>query len=461
MPEPQNDNEIYAKSLKDLAENNDEIINMLEKSASELNDVLTNSQYISNQIKPVLHQLNSLNKNKVTIIDDDYSDELANTNALVEEYQNEVVKIIAGLAFATASITDFAMSDEEKTNFLNSLLQGASDSNLFWLAQGFVNGLDERFSGLKGLAFLLAYGTDQKYEDGDYLVGDSVREIANALGIRKVVNQGIAWRNILAGTLFVAGYEGIMSYVGDKGDRKAEDWIRLTKEVISGATSYMTWQALCDGGALMILGTAGLSVATAPEVVVVGIAAVGSMAVSKTVDTLGDNITGDNVIDKFTVYKRENGTYYYADKPENPNDKKIEIAVPRNGSGKDGTYDVLIDNYGTNKHYEIKGEPCTEQYYKRKLYNNWEDVCENVYKSTTKQEREQFNQYLDEIKNAKTNEERKKLVESFEDKVRNSGDRRVNYLGITEREKADPIVDIYKRLNQKGFDIEEYIYYIE
>ena len=84
MPEPQNDNEIYAKSLKDLAENNDEIMNMLEKSASELNDVLTNSQYISNQIKPVLHQLNSLNKNKVTIIDDDYSDKLAKTNTLVE-----------------------------------------------------------------------------------------------------------------------------------------------------------------------------------------------------------------------------------------------------------------------------------------------------------------------------------------------------------------------------------------
>ena len=28
-------------------------------------------------------------------------------------------------------------------------------------------------------------------------------------------------------------------------------------------------------------------------------------------------------------------------------------------------------------------------------------------------------------------------------------------------EKDDPIVDIYKRLNQKGFDIEEYINYIE
>ena len=65
------------------------------------------------------------------------------------------------------------------------------------------------------------------------------------------------------------------------------------------------------------------------------------------------------------------------------------------------------------------------------------------------------------MKNAKTTEERKKLVESFEDKVRNSGHRRVNYLGITEREKDDPIVDIYKRLNQKGFDIEEYINYIE
>ena len=461
MPEPQNDNEIYAKSLKDLAENNDEIMNMLEKSASELNDVLTNSQYISNQIKPVLQQLNSLNKNKVTIIDDDYSDKLANTNALVEVYQNDVVKIIAGLAFATASITDFAMSDEEKTNFLNSLLQGASDSNLFWLAQGFVNDLDERFTALKGLTFLLAYGTDQKYEDGDYLVGDSVREIANALGIRKVVNKGIAWRNLMAGTLFVAGYEGIKSYVGDKGDRKTEDWIRLAKEAISGAASYMTWQALCDGGALMILSAAGLSAAATPEVVIVGIAAVGSMAVSKTVDTLGDNITGDNVIDKFTVYKRENGTYYYADKPENPNDKKIEIAVPRNGSGKDGTYDVLIDNYGTNKHYEIKGEPCTEQYYKRKLYNNWEDVCEDVKKNTSQQDIDAFNQYLDEIKNAKTKEEREKIVESFEYKVINSGHRRVNYLGITEREEDDPIVDIYERLNQKGFDIEEYINYIE
>jgi len=186
------------------------------------------------------------------------------------------------------------------------------------------------------------------------------------------------------------------------------------------------------------------------------------MAVSKTIDYFGDHITGDNTIDKFTVYQRKDGTYYYADKPENPDeDRKIKIAVPRNGSGKDGTYDVLIDNYGTNKHYEIKGEPCTEQYYKRKLYNNWEDVCENVYKSTTKQEREQFNQYLDKIKNAKTKEERKKLVESFEDKVRNSGHRRVNHLGITEREKDDPIVDIYKRLNQKGFDIEEYINYIE
>ena len=178
MPEPQNDNEIYAKSLKDLAENNDEIMNMLEKSASELNDVLTNSQYISNQIKPVLHQLNSLNKNKVTIIDDDYSDKLANTNTLVEVYQNEVVKIIAGLAFATASITDFAMSDEEKTNFLNSLLQGATDYNLFWLAQGFVNNF-ERFAGFKGLAFLLAYGTDQIYEDGDYVAGDLTRKIAD------------------------------------------------------------------------------------------------------------------------------------------------------------------------------------------------------------------------------------------------------------------------------------------
>ena len=361
MPEPQNDNEIYAKSLKDLAENNDEIMNMLEKSASELNDVLTNSQYISNQIKPVLQQLNSLNKNKVTtIIDDDYSDELANTNKLVEVYQNEVVKIIAGLAFATASITDFAMSDEEKTNFMNSLLQGATDYNLFWLAQGFVNSF-ERLSAFKGLAFLLAYGTDQKYEDGDYVVGDLTRKIADKLEIKNDPEAIMPWINTTTGTVLVAVYEGLKYAVEDKGDWKDEDWIRLSKEIISGASSYATWQALYDGGALMILNAAGLSVAAAPEIVVVGIAAVGSMAVSKAVDTLGDYITGDNVIDKFTVYKRENGTHYYADKPENQNDQKIEIAVPRNGSGKDGTYDVLIDNYNTNRHYEVKGEPCTEE----------------------------------------------------------------------------------------------------
>ena len=460
MPEPQNDNEIYAKSLKDLAENNDEIMNILEKSASELNDVLTNSQYISNQIKPVLHQLNSLNKNKVTIIDDDYSDKLAKTNTLVEVYQKEVVKIIAGLAFATASITDFAMSDEEKANFMNSLLQGASDYNLFWLAQGFVNSF-ERFSAFKGLAFLLAYGTDQEYEDGDYVAGDLTRKITDELGIKNNPEAIIPWMNTTTGTALVAVYEGLKYKVTDKGDWREEDWIRWAKEVISGATGYATWQALCDGGALMILSAAGLSVASAPEVVIVGIAAVGSMAVSKAVDTLGDYITGDNIIDKFTAYQRENGTYYYADKPENPNDQKIKIAVPRNGSGKDGSYDVLIDNYGTNKHYEIKGEPCTEQYYKKELYNNWEDVCEDVKKNTSQQDRDAFNQYLDKIKNAKTKEEREKIVESFEGKVRNSGHRRVNYLGITEMEKDDPIVDIYKRLNQKGFDIEEYINYIE
>jgi len=204
----------------------------------------------------------------------------------------------------------------------------------------------------------------------------------------------------------------------------------------------------------MILSAAGLSVAATPEIVVVGIAAVGSMAVSKAVDTLGDYITGDNVIDKFTVYKRENGTYYYADKPENPNDQKIEIAVPRNGSGKDGTYDVYIDNYKTNRHYEVKGEPCTEEYYKKRLYKDWEDVCEDVKKNTSQQDRDAFNQYLDKIKNAKTKEEREKIVESF--------DNLVNTAEIDpDNSFTDPKIEVYKKLKLKDFDLNEYIASLE
>ena len=453
MADPAPNSEIYAKSLASLAKNNDEIIDLLEKSATELNDILTNSQYISNQISPVLNQLDSLKKNKVTKIDDDYTNELANTNALVDIYQSKVTKIIAGLAFATASITDFVMSDEEKTNFLNSLLQGTTDYNMFWLAQGFVNSF-ERFSAFKGLAFLLAYGTDQKYEDGDYVVGDSTRKIAEELGIKNDPKAVMPWINTATGTILVAVYEGLKYAVEDKGNWSDEDWIRLTKEIISGATSYATWQALCDGGALMILGAAGLSVAATPEIVVVGIAAVGSMAVSKAVDTLGDYITGDNIIDNFTAYQRKNGTYYYADKPENPNDQKIEIAVPRNGSGKDGTYDVYIDNYKTNRHYEVKGEPCTEEYYKKKLYKDWEDVCEDVKKNTSQQDRDAFNQYLDKIKNAKTKEEREKIVESF-DNLENAAEI------DPDNSFTDAKIEVYKKLKLKGFDLNEYIASLE
>ena len=481
------------------------VLDVLEKSAIEVTDVLTNTMLIEGSVEqsivPFSTSLINYNYKEITkklesIVNGEEGLH-AKANRLATTYAENAQTIAAWLVYAEARIKGY-ISDEEAESMLDSITKGLSDAGTFWLINTFL----ER-SSFKVLANLIAYGTDIKYENSGTAPGDipkNIDKLLQAFGypLKDETKNFMMYNSALGGIVaFVFTFGAGVAF--DKGIRTSSDWGNYGISAFANGVLYFTWGRIVAG----TVGAEAAGLAAAPGV---ALAAGTVFVLSKLWNEIyeyhfsqnakvdeyesyilkedGRNADGTKKYKKLFEYRKKDGTTYFAEKPESKNDTKVTIAVPRNGSGKDGTYDVLIEKYeekaeiksgkfkyfkrdkyyqtkdengnyttkeGPHMDYRMNGEPCTEQYYKRKMYTNWEDVCTNTKNTTSSNSANEFNKLLNEIKNAKSHEEREKIVKSFEE----------YYKYAPKEYSSDPRVEVYTKLKSEHFDLKEYIDYLE
>ena len=482
--------ELTINDLKEFYADNDMIMETLEKSSTELTEVLTNSMLI----KASAEQMTNLETSLINIRYQGWLNEFNETASTLNEqiddlatsYAKDAQNVAGWLVFAERRINGY-ISDEEAKNILDQLMEGLSNNNAFWLVQAAIQGAE--FQGLSGLlaygaASSVAYGTDTKYGGAVFTIGDGTSAFLEKLGFTKAIYKDFKLMNTALGSGIVVVFTIASQTANDKGSLTDRDKSRYYSEGIKAGVNYFVWTA--------IVGVGGL---TLP---VVAVAAGTTMLLSALWDeVVGEHITGDKIVDEYDSfilekdgtnedgtpkykykyeYRREDGTTYFAEEPENANDTKVTIAIPKNGSGKDGTYDVLIEKYEEKSNlqtnsldeiakegklasdgktvtteYSLNGEKCTEQYYKEKLYNDWEEVCPDVKEKYSKQDLESFNKFLNDVKNASSQEEREKLINDFE-RIAKAEE---SYPG----HNGDYKYRLYNELKKENFDIKEYMIY--
>lgn len=478
----QEENEITINDLKEFYTDNDMIMETLEKSATEVTEVLTNSMLIKASIEQMIDIETSLINVRYWNGPVDIFTEASNLNKqaddLATSYAQDAQKIAAWLVFAERRINGY-ISDEEANDVFNQFMQGLADNNAFWIVQAALQG-----TAFQSLSNILAYGTDISHEGGTFAIGDATQKFLEHLGFEKNPETQFSLHNTTIGTIIVFGFTVGHEYFTDKGVHTEKDIQRIILDAGEAGANYAAWTS--------VVALAG-GTATVPVVL---LAAGTTMVLSKVMDGVVGTITGDKIVDEYDSfilekdgtnvdgtpkykykyeYRREDGTTYFAEKPENANDEKVTIAIPKNGTGKDGTYDVLIEKYENNSNlktnsmnqidnngkltseekiikpqYSLNGEKCTEQYYKKKLYDNWEEVCQDVKEKYNEQDLESFNKFLNDVKNASSQEEREKMIKDF---------KRLTDSAELYPENLDSRVSIYRQLINKGFDLNEYVTY--
>ena len=314
--------EIDIKDLDAFIKNNEEIENMLEKSAEEAADVVSNISYISEQTSNINSELHSLKHVSVPDINDgsNLKNKLDN---MVDNYNNSMVSLIVALKLAEAKINDYnsgAETSTEAESLFNQIMQGTTDSNVYWIANEVLK--DSKFGAA---AFVLAYGTDAQYENGDFLVGDGVSKLAETIiediSEKELIQSGKIFSSTAGiGSAAVAVYTIAKDIYTDEGEYTPQDIARTGLDSATSAANYGSWVAISSA----VGGVPGVIAASAASFVLVPVG-----------DAIKDTAVGDNIIDTF----ERNGQVY---------------EVPRNGTGAERSYDVLFERYSNEMNKEDK-----------------------------------------------------------------------------------------------------------
>ena len=285
----------------------------------------------------------------------------------------------------------------------------------------------------KGIGFLLAYGTDVKYEGGNFAVGDGAVAVCNyfntsadAIYQQTIQNPGINWHNVSIGCIAVAGYKIFIDFANDQGNVVGRDYARYGLDAFNSALTYFEWQAVAGGiaGYLEAAGVSGFYAGLAGT----GAAALVAIPTAFLLDKFKDLIVGDYVVDTFTGSDGE----------------KYEIY--KNGSGQNGTYDVFLKVARQNsKFHKVNGVMVSEKVYNEMLYNNWQDIYDdNLYGDSTV---DGFNKLLENIKNASSKEEAQQYIDMVKSKY------------TKPQLTGHDTPGLYDQLKAYGFDLDTYYDY--
>jgi len=336
---------INIKDWQTFLDNNEEIERALDRCCSNVADMIANSNSLSTVVPTINSELGKLKKVSVSSIPEP-TDLFNETNALNTYLQEKSIKVVCGLSYAELMIDAYNKGEEvdpEVTDAFSKIMKGLADSNVYWLVYELTKG-----KGLEALGFTLAYGNDAGFEGGNFVVGDGFWALFGK-NLTSVVKADIPpyWINACTGAIVVAGFSMIKDWLTDEGKWDSKDTERLFANAGAAGLAYAEWTIIAGaiGGPLGII-VAGL--AAIPTSILLG--------------DVADWLVGDNIIDEFTLID-ENGVEH-------------TYKVPKNGNGKDGTWDVMLErfNRNINNRYLINGEPVSARYYNDLLYSDWEKL---------------------------------------------------------------------------------------
>jgi len=412
---------ISIDSWQQFLANNEEIQSKLEMCCSNVADLIANCTSVEATITSINSALAGLKTVKAREIPP-ATELVSSVNTLSEFLKDKSLKIVAGISYAELAVEAFnngTTVDEDAKNLFTKIITGAADLNIYWM-------LNEVLAskGFKGMGFILAYGTDQQFEGGDFVVGDGFNKLFDTtmdkISTQDWINNPTVWVNAVVGAAVVAFYTGVRDRLTDKGDWTNEDIIRQKLDMASSALSYAEWT--------VIYAAMGCGL---PGAVVAGLVAIPTAWV---LDKVVNRITGDDIIDEFEL-------------------DGVKYKVPRNGNGKNGTFDVYLDNYDDSlKEYRIGNQLYSESEYKRILYESkdYEKLFEKDQGRILEEEYAYSSGEVDEY--------RKILEETA--KISDPDEAYLYYVERMDNAELPCVKDLeYELIVQYGFDIEEFIDY--
>ncbi len=303
---------------------------------------------------------------------------------------------------------------------------------------------------LSALSYIIKYGPKVEVDgipktisrEVASLFGDAMEKLIIARMNLPTTSKVGVWVNATTGALIVMGYDLIKGLIEDEGDMLPRDWLRLSVDTAESGLLYIGTIVLTDVFTEALL-AAGAGSAAGP------LAALGAgvvILVTKTViDPLIDYGFGDYVVDEIPDEVDMFGNPY---------------VIFRNGTGKKGTYDVILEyivkdqNNSENgaisfndkmRLYEVLSEDATLSLIPYENYDSaWANIVNDVPMYTFDEEEIVYKIVLDKITNAKSMDEVDEIVET------------TNRYIEKNFPHSNDIPNTIESLKSHGFDFNEY-----
>ena len=324
-----------------FVERNDEIVKDLDICCSNVADMIANVSSTLAMVPQINAAFAKLKTVEMTPLPS--MDYLDNQITTINDYmKNKALVICGGLYYGEIAIDAYRRGkqvDPEARNLFDAILKGLTDASVFWILQ---EALKSGPFAAKALGFVLAYGTDAKYEGSHFVVGDGAKKLFDIATDVLYLEDIPVWVNTAVGTAAVVLVTGVMEYINHEGEWSNEDIALLLAKAGEAGLSYLEWVAITGA----IAGPGGVVVA-----------ALLAIPTSMLWNVINDIITGDYSIDTF---ERDGKTY----------------VVTENGKGSEGTFDMIIDKYSSLlQEYHMGDRLCSEHEYKETMYLDLEEFA--------------------------------------------------------------------------------------
>ncbi len=225
MPKNYNINvdDVDIKDWNQFVSNNEEIISSLDTCCSNIADMIANVNTTVGTVSAINDELARLQTVKMNPIPDvDYLS--TDINAINEYLKDKSVVIVGIVSYAELAIVDYDVDndvDKDAKDLMQKILQGLADYSIFWIVS---ESLRKYSLPCRAIGAVLAYGTDWKYEDGDFLVGDAAAQLFKIASKRIFADNLVEmsrWVNVSVGTGFVVLFEAGKQFM-DYQKRKDE-----------------------------------------------------------------------------------------------------------------------------------------------------------------------------------------------------------------------------------------------
>ena len=411
-------NEIRIEDFNEFIKDKEEVRTLLDRGANDINELSVNVKYIDDNLKTVKERLNSLKNVKV---DTSAISSLNNLNSTIEnlnnDYTEKMGRIVFGQEMAVILIETYntgKYSSEKIFSEYSNVMQTVSDTTVFWITNGIIK--SQQYDGLFKMWNDKA---TNMVKDSNIPTEKIMQTMLQDTGMKRLTKTLL---ETFPGSLVVGLYEAGKGYVLDQGDVLPKDSQRIVITSITTAANYFAYNYISENIAASIGGSVG-----GPVGVAVAIGA--TFAIRKVSNYTKDQITGDIIVDSF---KSADGKEY---------------SIPRNGSGKNGTYDVILENYQkVKKKKKIDGVEYSESNYKKILYNDFENVAKGS-RSLYGDEVDLFKKDLETLKSIDNVTEAKEYISNMQNKY------------STESRRTNEMQDLYPTLQKFDFDLEEYYKY--